>query len=68
MYLTTLDAGDQVTHSLAAGRHAWIQVLRGGVRLNNVDLAVSDGAAVSEESVLSLRASQPSEVMLFDLP
>ncbi len=68
VYLTTLDAGDQVTHSLAAGRHAWIQVLRGGVRLNDVDLAVSDGAAVSEESVLSLRASQPSEVMLFDLP
>jgi redox-sensitive bicupin YhaK (pirin superfamily) len=67
VYLTTLDAGDQVTHSLAAGRHAWIQVLRGGVRLNDVDLAVSDGAAVSEESVLSVRASQPSEVMLFDL-
>jgi quercetin 2,3-dioxygenase len=68
VYLTTLDAGDQVTHSLAAGRHAWIQVLRGGVRLNDVDLAVSDGAAVGEESVLSLRSSQPSEVMLFDLP
>jgi redox-sensitive bicupin YhaK (pirin superfamily) len=67
VYLTTLDAGDQVTHSLAAGRHAWIQVLRGGVKLNNVDLLVSDGAAVSEESVLSVRASQPSEVMLFDL-
>jgi quercetin 2,3-dioxygenase len=67
VYLTTLDAGDQVTHSLPAGRHAWIQVLRGGVRLNDVDLAVSDGAAVSEESVLSVRASQPSEVMLFDL-
>jgi redox-sensitive bicupin YhaK (pirin superfamily) len=68
VYLTTLNAGDQVTHSLASGRHAWIQVLRGGVKLNDVDLAVSDGAAVSEESVLGLRAAGASEVMLFDLP
>ncbi len=68
VFLTTLAAGEQVTHSLAAGRHAWIQVLRGAVKLNDIELAVSDGAAVSEEGILRIRGVEPCEVMVFDLP
>ena len=68
IYLTTLAAGEHVTHNLDRGRHAWIQVLRGGVQLNGRDLSVSDGAAISEEASLVVSAAQLSEVMLFDLP
>ena len=68
VFLTTLDVGDQVTHELAPGRHAWIQVLRGAVRLDDVALSAGDGAAVSGQSLVSLSAAQPAEVMLFDLP
>ena len=68
VYLTTLEAGDQVTHKLAAGRHAWVQVLRGGLKLENFDLAAGDGAAVSEQSQVTITATQSCEVMLFDLP
>jgi redox-sensitive bicupin YhaK (pirin superfamily) len=68
VFLTTLDAGDQVTHALAPGRHAWIQTLRGAVKLDTVDLSAGDGAAVSDQSQVILVAAQPSEVMLFDLP
>ena len=49
------------------GRHAWLQVLRGGVGLNGQALSAGDGAAVSEESALAIRADSPSEVLLFDL-
>src|SRR5205809_7896778 len=28
MYVTSLDAGKEVTHSLPPGRHAWLQVIR----------------------------------------
>jgi redox-sensitive bicupin YhaK (pirin superfamily) len=68
VFLTTLGASDQVTHTLASGRHAWIQVLRGAVKLNDLDLAAGDGAAVSDESFVTLLAAQSSEAMLFDLP
>lgn len=67
IYLATLDANRQVQHSPAAGRHAWLQVLRGSVRLNETPLATSDGAAVSDESQLTIAATEPAEVMLFDL-
>lgn len=66
--LASLAAGERVTHELAPGRHAWLQVLRGSVQLNGVPFATSDGAAVSEESSLTVLATESCEVMLFDLP
>ena len=68
VFLTTLGAGEKVSQSLAQGRYAWVQVLRGAVNVNELDLSAGDGASVSEEIVLTLRAAEPSEVMLFDLP
>jgi redox-sensitive bicupin YhaK (pirin superfamily) len=67
LYLATLDALARLEHSLAAGRYAWLQVLRGAVELSGTPLATSDGAAVSEESHLSVVATEPAEVLLFDL-
>jgi quercetin 2,3-dioxygenase len=68
VFLSTLDVGNQVTHELAPGRHAWIQVLRGAVKLKDMTLSAGDGAAVSDESLVYLGAVEPAEVMLFDLP
>jgi redox-sensitive bicupin YhaK (pirin superfamily) len=67
LYLATLDPQQQVTHDLAANRHAWLQVLRGWVELNGQPLATSDGAAISNESRLNITAAEPAEVLLFDL-
>ena len=67
IYLSSLDEGSRIDHSLDRGRHAWLQVLRGSVTLNDQTLTTSDGAAVSEEDSLEIVASQPAEVMLFDL-
>lgn len=67
LYLATLDGGREVSHDLATGRHAWLQVLRGDVDVNGIGLAAGDGAAVSDESALAIRAIGPSEVLLFDL-
>ena len=66
--LTSLAAGERVMHELAPGRHAWLQVLRGSAQLNGVPLQTSDGAAVSDELSLTVLATEPCEVMLFDLP
>ena len=67
IFLGALDDGAEVAHEPAAGRHAWLQVLRGRVALNGRPLAAGDGAAVSGETRLDVRADENSEVMLFDL-
>ncbi len=67
IFLSKIDDGEQVSHRLAEGRHAWLQVLRGSVLLNGDDLQTSDGAAVSEESSLAIQATSDAEIMLFDL-
>jgi quercetin 2,3-dioxygenase len=67
LHLGALDAGREVSHVLAPGRHAWLQVLRGGVQLNGRKLSEGDGAAVWDEPALSIGAEGPAEVLVFDL-
>jgi redox-sensitive bicupin YhaK (pirin superfamily) len=67
LYIARLDQGTEVTHSLAVGRHAWVQVARGAVQLNGNDLKAGDGAAISDESEIRVKANEASEVLLFDL-
>ena len=45
-----------------AGRHAWLQVIRGGVRLNDKTLNPGDGAAISNEKTLDITAIDPAEI------
>ena len=67
LYASVLAPGETVTYSLAPGRHAWIQVARGAVMLNDTALSAGDGAAVSEETRLTVTATDEAEVLLFDL-
>ncbi len=67
IFLATLAAGERVSYELEQGRHAWVQVLRGSIEINGVEMSLSDGAAISEEGRLALHAKQEAEVMLFDL-
>jgi redox-sensitive bicupin YhaK (pirin superfamily) len=67
VHAAVLAAGGSVTHALAAGRGAWLQVARGQVRLNGLELAAGDGAAVEDEPALLVEAVAPSEILLFDL-
>jgi hypothetical protein len=67
LYAARLNAGADVTHALAEGRHAWLHVARGAVTLNGTRMQGGDGAAISEERDLTIAATEPSEVLLFDL-
>ena len=67
VYLSTVNAGKAVEHGIPLGRHAWLQVLRGRVAVNNHSLDAGDGVAVSDESRLTIVGEQSAEVMLFDL-
>jgi redox-sensitive bicupin YhaK (pirin superfamily) len=67
VYNAVLKAGEEVEHRPESGRHAWLQVVRGSVELNGNGLGAGDGAAVSDEGALTIRAADDSEVILFDL-
>ena len=67
LWLAKLNPGQSVTHPLAPGRHAWLQVAEGEVQLGNQTLHEGDAAAVTAESPLEIRSVQPAQVLLFDL-
>jgi redox-sensitive bicupin YhaK (pirin superfamily) len=67
VYATVLDPGSRVTHDLGAGRHAWVQVVRGALLANDVRLEAGDGAAVSDQRTLAVIAAEETEALLFDL-
>jgi quercetin 2,3-dioxygenase len=67
LYVALLAPGQEVHHELAKGRYAWLQVAKGAVELNGKKLSQGDGAAVSEEPELAIRATKDAEVLLFDL-
>jgi quercetin 2,3-dioxygenase len=66
LYAAELGQDQTVRHKLDKGRHAWIQVARGNVLLNNLSLNEGDGAAVSGEQEL-LFTGMDGEFLLFDL-
>jgi len=65
--LATVPTGRNLHQDLPAGRHAWLQVLRGKLTLNGESLEPGDAAALSDEATLDLQASSDAEVMWFDL-
>lgn len=68
LYASILDKGETVSHQLAENRHAWIQVVKGSLEINGEFLNTSDGAAISDEKMLQIKALEDeTEFLLFDL-
>jgi len=67
LFITRLDKGQETKHALKPGRHAWVQLAKGAVKLNGVELKAGDGAAITKEDEVRVEAKEPSEVLLFDL-
>jgi len=68
LYAALLAPGETVRHALAAGRHAYLHVARGAVRLNSQSLRDGDGAKIADEAELDIAATSDAEILLFDLP
>jgi redox-sensitive bicupin YhaK (pirin superfamily) len=69
LWLADLPKGGELAFPLKARRRAWLQVVRGKVNLNGATLEAGDGAGIhDDERVLGVKATQQSEILLFDLP
>jgi len=69
LFAALLDEGQAVEHALAPKRKAWVQVVRGSIRIGADELTAGDGAAIDGEPAVRLAATRNStEILLFDLP
>ena len=68
LYSSILGSGDEVSHQLNENRHAWIQIVKGSLTLNDETLKAGDGAAISDEKILQIKSLEDkTEFLLFDL-
>lgn len=67
MSAAILEPGERLLHRLAPERHAWVQVARGAIALNDYALTAGDGAATDGESELTLEGHQMAEILIIDL-
>jgi quercetin 2,3-dioxygenase len=68
LYSAVLEAQETVSHTFAPARVGWLQVARGAVNVNGHTLTAGDGAAISQESLITVQGTAPeTEVLLFDM-
>src|SRR6185369_1552642 len=67
LYAAIIEQNKELGYHVPAGRHVWLQVVRGSIELNGTSLDSGDGAAVSNEECLNVMGKEKAEVLLFDL-
>lgn len=67
VYASILKEGDALSHSLDAGRLAYVHVVRGSVTVNGKTLKGGDALKVVDEGQVTLDNAD-AEILLFDLP
>ncbi|MGB6943772.1 MAG: pirin family protein [Bryobacteraceae bacterium] len=72
IYAGLFSPGDCVLHSLESGWGAWIQMVRGDLRvaapgLDQIDLHPGDGVGITNANDLDIQFDTESEVLLFDV-
>lgn len=67
LYAGLFAAGDKATHGIVDKRVAWVQVARGSVRVNGLDLAEGDGLAIEDVNALEFEGLDDAEVLVFDM-
>ena len=62
----TVNAGDTVQYSLAAGRHAYLVAATGRIRVNDVAAEPRDGIAIRDVATIVVEAIDDAELVLVD--
>lgn len=67
IYAGYFDGAEHAQLSLDPQRKGYLQVVKGQVRVNGVELKAGDALMLAQESSLDIREGQQSEVLFFDL-
>ena len=67
IYSSVLEKSSSVTHTLAPGRRAYVQLASGAAEVNSHLLHAGDGARITDESSILLTGAPEAEVLIFDI-
>lgn len=66
--ISYLEPGMEVTHDVGDGRGVYLYLIEGGVSIEGAPMRTGDAAMITGEESFSIRASDPSELILVDVP
>lgn len=67
IYISRLKAGENVDFKIRPQRGVWVQVVKGNLDVNGTEINTGDGLSVDAEELLTFKAKDQSEFILFDL-
>ena len=67
LFIAHLHSGERVSHAIKPDRGIWLQVARGIIVLNGIEMREGDGAAAEDEMAVEIVAETEAEFLLFDL-
>ncbi len=68
IYASILSAGDELEHSIANGRTAYVHVIRGQIDVCGNTLKTGDALKITETNLIDFRNASEVEFLFFDLP
>lgn len=67
IYAATFTGDKSASFTLGEGRRGWVQVARGNISVNGVDLRRGDGLAVLDPGEVTFHDGEDAEIVFFDL-
>ncbi len=68
MFAALVTGDERLDYTLELGRRMYLQVVRGGLRVNGVVLEAGDAIKIRDEARVSVDDGREAELLLFDLP
>jgi hypothetical protein len=68
VHVASLEPGAEVVHPIGPGRGVYGYLIEGTASFGGEDLGTGDAVKVTDEPELAIRAMQPSELILVDVP
>jgi redox-sensitive bicupin YhaK (pirin superfamily) len=68
VHVASLDSGAEVTHQLGQNRGAYVYLIDGRATFDREAVATGDAAKVTDQDSITIRAAEPSELILVDVP
>jgi redox-sensitive bicupin YhaK (pirin superfamily) len=67
IWVARFNCDEEAIHALQPGRRAWVHVANGEMSVSGELLSAGDGAAITDQQQVRIRAEGAAELLLFDL-
>ncbi len=67
IYASVLNSGEQIEYNITNQRYGWVQVIKGKMLINDLEINSGDGVAIQGEDNIVFIGQNPTEFLLFDL-